>query len=227
MSQFNFPELNFDLSFLSPQIKNEAVIIGERRYHLNKSKCKFVSVGIGRDYGYEPCISIMGTKKDVITFNEEEWEALLQYQGVITNYLYSNVLTEPISKDQFSIFFEKISSTKVIKVWKNNSSVYLGYETVCKLWELLPLIKYRVGVLKIQQFATYYKVLQEGLQSQKGNVFVNASNVLKCTENCPTENVCLVQEIMYMYPDIFEGECSFGVRRNEEASSIRTPPYCT
>lgn len=219
MSQFTLPELNFDInSFFSPpkETKKEVVVIGEKRYHLNKSRSKFVSVGLCRNFGYEPCIKLMGNKNDVLVFTEEEWRDLLKYQGVITNYLYANAATEPLNTEYCSIFFEQISSTRVIKIWKNNSSIYLGYETICNLWEILPIINYRIDMLKIQQFKTYFKVFQKGMQSQSGNIFHNATTVLKCSETCPTENVCLLQELVYLYPAIFEEDCLFTKTKNEE-----------
>lgn len=77
-----------------------------------------------------------------------------------------------------------------------------------------------VEMLRNQHFITYPKVLQTCLQGLKGNVFVNASNVLKCRENN-----FLVQEFMHLCPDIFEAECSYKVRKNKNETSHSTTIY--
>lgn len=209
-TSFNvLPELKFDLSdYLFPSTKNkELVVIGERSYSLNKSKTKHVSVGLAHMYEYAPCIKLMGNKCDGIFFNQEEWKDFLSNQGIITNYLYSNDRTDPIVTNNFTISFEQISSARVIKIRKGDSYVFLGYESVCKLWELLPLLKFRIELLKQQQFVNYFNALRKGLQSQSENIFVNASNILHANEACPTENVCLALELMSVYPDEFENDC--------------------
>lgn len=207
MSCSKFAELQIDLNDIVKS-KKELVVIGERRFSLNNSKSKYVSVGLARDYEYEPCIILKGNKNDVIIFSEEEWNGFLEYQGIITNYIYSNNSTDPIHSKECSIFFEQISSARVIRIWKNNSYVYLGYESICKLWELLTVIKFRTDMLKKQEFLPYFRVLQKSLQNQAGNLFVYASRILYTNERAPTENVCLALEFMHTYPTAFEEDCS-------------------
>lgn len=209
-SIFSLPELKSDLSENLPQAcqnKSDLVVIGERKYQLNKSKSKFVSTGLSYDYWYAPCIKLTGNRLDTIIFEESEWNDFLRYQGIITNYLYTNDKAEQIDAENFTIQFEKISYSRVIKIVKNNSYIYLGYESICKLWEALPLIKYRIEMLKRQQFASYFKIVQNGLQRQSGDVFENAMNLLKPLENCNNDNVCMLMELIYIYPEIFEVEC--------------------
>lgn len=206
----NFPCYKFECgnSPMSEEIRNDTVIIGERKYNLNKSKSKFVSVGLAYNFGFTPSIQLSGNKNNQIVFDESEWNHLLSYQGIITSYLYSNDKTEAINAGKFSLQFEQFSNIRVIKILKDNRYIYLGYETVCKLWELLPLVKYRIEMLKRQQFANYFKILQKGLQNQVGNVFVNALNILRPQENPNSENVSIVMELIHMYPEVFEDECN-------------------
>lgn len=209
-SIFTYPEINFELSEYLPstsQNKNDLVVIGERRYQLNKSRSKFVATGLSCDFSYTPCIKLTGNKMDTIMFDEDEWNQFLTYQGIITSYLYSNDKADAINAGSFCVQFEKISYSRVIKVIKNNSYIYLGYESICKLWELLPLVKYRIEMLKKQQFSSYFKVVQKGLQRQDGDVFENAMNLLQPRENCNSENVCMLMKLIHVYPDTFQAEC--------------------
>lgn len=134
---FNLPEYKLDLSdyLFSPMKKrNEVVMIGEQKYSINKSKNKYVSIGILHDYNFAPCITIMSIKNDAIFFSEYEWKEFLTY-------------------------FKQISSVRVLKISKDDSFVFLGYESVYKLWKLL-LLKFRTEMMKQQQFITSFKVLQ-------------------------------------------------------------------
>lgn len=207
---FSLPDFKFNLfEDLPPtlQNKNDLVVLGERIYKLNKSKCKFISTGLSYDMCYTPCVKMSGNKNDVIVFDENEWAQFITNESIITNYLYSNDKVEPIRAGSFSIYFEQISASRVIKIWKNNSHVYLGFESICKLWELLPLVKYRVDMIKRLQFANYFKIVQKGLQRQGGNVFENVKNLLPPSENSNSENFGMLMELMYIYPDVFETEC--------------------
>lgn len=56
-----------------PLIKSDVALLGERRFALNKSRRKFVSIGISPQYGYEPFIQLMRNKGGVDFHN---------YQGI-------------------------------------------------------------------------------------------------------------------------------------------------
>lgn len=73
-------------------------------------------------------------------FNESEFEAFLRYQGVITNYLYCNSeLANPIDCGNCVLEFQQLPVCKVVKILKDNSFVFLAYDSVCNLWNVLPL----------------------------------------------------------------------------------------
>lgn len=187
---------------------NEFAILNESKFPLNKSKSKHVSVGLSSSFDYKPSIQLLGNKNDYIVFNDYEWNVFLSYQGIITNYFYSNNKIDVIDAGQFSIFFETYSGVKVVKLVKNKVAVYLGYESICKLWELLPLVKYIADKRRRQQFATYFNVLKCGLRSQAGDKLVNALKTIQPLDNPNSENISTVLELIYLHPNIFERECS-------------------
>lgn len=212
---FSSPELTLDKSNDFPptfQNKDKCAVLGERKFHLNKSKTKYVSVGISYDYKYESCVKLSGNKCNTIIFNAEDWKQFLSYQGVITDYIYSNDTTNPIDTGKFSIQFEELPYCRSVKVVKNNSYIYLGYESICKLWEYIPLLEYRLNILQRLQFPNYFKIVQKGLQAQDGDIFENALNLLQPSENPNSENICMIMELIYVYPEIFEIECSNKIR---------------
>lgn len=205
------PELKFDDLFnnlpSAPQNKNDLVIVGERRHKLNKSRSKYVSTGLSSDFCYNPCIKLCGNKCDAIIFDEMDWNHFLTFQGYISNYIHTNVKTEPIDAGNFSIQFMQISNSAVVKIVKNNSYIYMGYESICKLWEVLPLVKYGVDMLKRQQFNNYFNNVRRELQRRGGNVFENAVNLIERSNNSNNENVYMLMELVYIYPEVFEVDC--------------------
>lgn len=77
-------------------------------------------------------------------------EKILQYQGITTNYLYSNESTDPIHTDGY---FEQLFF-RVMRIWKNYSYLHLGYESLCKLYELGKIIQYTT--MEMLKTITYY-----------------------------------------------------------------------
>lgn len=200
------PSTIFDTKFEDNIPKD--VVIGEQRYALNKSECKFVSVGLSYGSAYVPCIKLSGHNNIQVVFDENDWKKFLSHQGTITNYLYYNEITHVIHEDNFSIDFVELSIGRLIKISKGNNYIYMAYETICGLWEILPLVKYRIETIKNQQFTNYFKILQRGLQNQTGDIFENALNILKPEDNPNSQNICMILELIYIYPDIFEKQCS-------------------
>lgn len=207
----SLPEVSFNDLFNNlppaPQNKNDIVVLGERRYKLNNSKSKHVSTGLSRDLNYNPCVKLSGNKNDVIIFDEKEWLNFLTYQGVVTNYLYTNDRVQTIDTGNFIIKFEQISYSRVIKIIKNNSYIYFGYESICRLWEALPLVKTNIDILKRLRFQSYIKDLVEELKHKEGNIFENAAYFIEISKNCDNENIRILMELVYIYPEVFEAEC--------------------
>lgn len=187
--------------------KKTPVVLGERRFSLNKSRSKFVSVGVTADCGYKPGVILSGSKGEFLTFSEQEWEDFLSYQGIITNYVYSHEKSETVHSWSFSIYFEQIANVKVVKIEKDDSYIYLGYETICKLWEVLPIVKYLQNLLNKQDFSTYVKLVCYGLRNRDDNLFQAVEDIVGATESYPTENPLLILEFLKMYPGEFEEEC--------------------
>ena len=183
------------------------VVLGERKFPLNNSESKFASVGLCYNWNFAPYIQLSGKKDDQVVFNESEWKHFLTYRGMITNYLCSNEAADSVDAGDFMLEFKQIQSRKVLKVLKDNSSIYLAYETICTLWELLPLIRYRVDILQRQQFGNYFRILQKGLQGITDPA-VSVYNLLQPDENPNSENTSMVLEFLHIHPKIFKQELS-------------------
>lgn len=191
----------FSLSNDAAFQKKRDVLIGERRFYLNKSNSKYISIALNYNLNFTPSIIISGNKNDSVVFSEEQFEHFLSFQGVITHSLYKNEDETSMDCDQFSLDFKKISNQLILKIWKDNSSVFLAYDTICSLWDLLPLIRYVVDLLKRQEFPSYYRVIQHSIQG--GDLKTQALKLLAPTQFLGSNNICLCLEFISLYPEVF------------------------
>lgn len=80
---------------------------------------------------------------------------------------------------------------------------------MCKLWDVIPLLTCR---LEMVQSNAYYQMLTKGLKTQNGDVFVNATNILRFTVGCPTENISFTVELMCFNTHICRGMYELSMR---------------
>lgn len=192
----------------SSNSKHEHVTINNRLFNLNKSGSKFV--GIGLNSSFEPCVKIAGNKGISVTLTEVEWTALLDYQGCILNYFYSQEEpANPIEFDSdkrvnFKIFFETMGqdNIRLVKIFKTGYYIYLGCETVSNLWQLLPLINNRLEMLKKLQFKSYFNTFQSTLNRNNGDLLDTIYCVLLSRKDQWNDNDTSMMELVLIYPDL-------------------------
>lgn len=187
------------------QIKKplDPVIVNEKRFHLNKSKSKFVAVGLSYDFCFKPCITFSGNKTRPVLFNEFEWRDLLQYQGLLTNYFYSREVFAPIITSTFTLNFETYNDVKYIKLeGKNDSYICFGIESITQLWLLLPLIDYKLNMLKKQDFQTYFNTKVTIAHSRDGDIYQQILNDIAPSTNQGSDNIATIMELVYQHPDL-------------------------
>lgn len=191
-------------SILTEKSTPTKTIINSKQYSLNKSNTKFVNIGLLVEKNFEPCIELSGQKKQSVVMSEKDWKILLQYQGVITSYLCSlSTYAEPINLQNITLYFEMFNQTPILKIKKNESLIYLGNETVCNLWQQIPLIEYRLNILHQQKFEIYFNIFKCSLLGEK-NCIQRVYDILTPRENQNSENVCTMLEFLLNYPDLME-----------------------
>lgn len=186
----------------NPSVKLAApIVVNERKFHLNKSKSKHVSVGLAYDSGFQPCITLTGNKTRPIVFSENEWRDFLQYQGLITNYFYCRETFAPLIASSFTLSFENHNDVKYMKLEdKHNDYICFGIESIAQLWVLLPLIDYRLDILKKQDFQNYFTSKLSLAHSKNGDICQQVLNVIAPTNNPGSENVSTMMELVYQHP---------------------------
>jgi hypothetical protein len=181
-----------------------SVLLNSTTFFLNKSRTKYVSVGLSVGSHYNPVIHLCGNRNQHVSFHEEDWNLFLQYQGLITNYLFSNEDTRewnPITLNHKTLHFETFNSRRNIKIVDKDVVLWLGSETVFTLWELLPLIINRMEILKKQEFFVFYDNLIRNLCTMSGDIIENVQFAMK--PFAVNVNSYCIKELIHYAPKVF------------------------
>lgn len=176
-------------------------LINSKVYYLNKSQSKYITVGLTLS-DFKPSLLFGGNNCKTIALSEEDWNSLLKYQDVITSYFYScNSLLDPIEERNFIVTFEKIKDTPVIRFKHNDYYIFLGSQSVYCLWQIIPVIEYRLDILRKQKFNTYFNVLVSNIENHQGNILDRVFSAVSSNQNPNSENVSTMLELLHIYPE--------------------------
>lgn len=176
-------------------------------YFLNKSKTKWVNIGLGREVNFHPVVQIGGAA-ETYTFNENEWFEFLENQGILANYFFTpdaiSNTWQPVQTNSVTIYFKKVNWTKVIHLVRqqedNSPGIFLGSESLFELIDLVRLIEARINVLKSQDFNTFYEEALKKAIRRSGNFIVAIYDLLRLETS--SENSCALLELLQWYPEI-------------------------
>lgn len=177
------------------------ILLNQTIYALNKSNSKIIAIGLSPENDMKPIIKIKGSKyQQCLVLNEADLESLSKHRFSILSYFYSpGEKWEPIIERNYAIDFTWINKKKIAEIRnKKGIEVLLGYESVSELWELLPLINYKMHMLKKQRFDDYYDSIIKNNRLSVCNVFTNINNTIGQHDN---ENVFCMMEMMQFFPD--------------------------
>lgn len=178
----------------------QLILLNEKRYFLNKSRSKYVFIALSYDYGFQPCIALGGNKSNPVVFTEFDWKEFTKYSGILTNYFYSTGHFDPISTTAFTITFESYNDIKYIRVEDRQSNfICFGNESLCQLWQLLPLVDYRTEMLKRQDFQKYFNSQLNGATKKDGDICQQILNTISPSTNPGSENVSTMMELLYQH----------------------------
>lgn len=183
-------------------------------YPLNNSLSKYVSVGLQTHSGFPPTITLRGNRNDWVNFNEEEWKTLVENQGVISNYLYSYELQfAPLIVGRKTIWFQKVEKKKVIRICDpDGSEVYLAVESVDELWQLLPILEFRLAQLRTVDFYSYYSATIKGVAELPGDSHTNVVSILQSlSQDTKSDNVAALFEIIKYASEVVK--CDIEIER--------------
>lgn len=183
------------------------LLLNATSYPLNKSRTKFISVGLCSYGSFAPAVVIYGQKGDWMFLDQTEWKALVENQGVICNYFSSGGFYPQLCVNLSSmktIAFVTVAKKKVIVLQQRGGpEVYLGSESLSECWELLPLLEYKMELLQSHEFGKFYSSLINGVWSMPGNIKDNIENVLYGLD-LKSDNVVCIREMLKYALDVIE-----------------------
>lgn len=200
-----------------PSAPNEQ-LLAEKVYFLNKSRSKFVAIGVSPTKGFHVVIKLCSTKNNhCVQFTEFEWMNFWQKEGMIANcFAFQNVYDDVLWELEKSYKFDRINHNVVLKVTDvpYNSEVYLGKVSFWRLQEVKELIYMFVEELKIVDFSKAYEEFKSSLKT-RGCVKMTgeAFKVLdELKARLPFLAYLSLREYVLFYPDLVEKDFSIQYR---------------
>lgn len=191
---------------VNPKVKFP-LLLNATSYPLNKSRTKFISVGLSSYGSFSPAVVINGQRGDWVYLDQSEFKALVENQGVICNYFCSEGFYPQLGVNLScikKISFVTVARKKVILLQQRGGpEVYLGSESLSECWELLPLLEYKMELLQNQEFGNFYSSLISGIWNMPGNIKDNIENVLHGL-HLKFDNVMCMREMLKYALDIIE-----------------------
>jgi len=204
------------LQKLQPAAVSEEVInnqrggvLNQKIYFVNKSRSKFVSVGLYPNLSFLPVVKISSSNGgQSIILNEREWQELLENQGILINYFLSDLQSgnQTLPLLSKNIAFQTFNGIKLIKIEGEGCGVYLARKSMFELWDIVPLIQHKLDMLKRQQFVEFYYSVLRGILNIPGNMEDNVRNVISPLMVTNSENAYTMLEMLHFFIDRVEAD---------------------
>lgn len=195
------PEMETEPSHIIPTTppSYRKMLLDERAHFINNSRCKYICVGLSPYLNFTPAVIIGGGSRQIL-LNKSDWQQLLENQGIIYNYIYSDKTSDnPITSGDIKIYFSAFAKHPVVKLEDcSEEFITLGAESIDRLFKVG--ISERLLELELNNFSEFYykiiKIVKEG-SDYKTQII----NVLK--QLPAVENVHVMYEVLEkLYPRV-------------------------
>ncbi|KAF5280025.1 hypothetical protein FQA39_LY05406 [Lamprigera yunnana] len=132
----------------------EKMLLNQTIYYLNKSKSKWISVGLYYPFEFASVVKILGRSKQYDIFKEfhEQRENINKY------FQTFDTMWKPRQIGSKTLTFEMIKENKILKIEDmSENEVYLGWESVSKVWSLESVLRYRLSYSSGSTFKHFYE----------------------------------------------------------------------
>lgn len=156
-------------------------LLGEEAHFINNSRSKHLCVGLSPHLNFAPAIIIGGSRVAPVLLCKEDWELILQNQGVILNYLHGDKNGEkPLVLSKAKLYFGSVGDQKVLKI-EDESEVFvsLALETVESVFNKAESISKILEELNRTQFGDYYASIIKRIKNLPGDIKSNIDTVLQ------------------------------------------------
>ncbi|KAF5286506.1 hypothetical protein FQA39_LY16282 [Lamprigera yunnana] len=116
----------------------ETMLLNQTIYYLNKSKSKWINVGLYYPFEFASVVKIFGKSKQYVIFKEEEWIQFHEQREKINKYFQTfDTMWKPRQIGSKTLTFEMIKEKKILKIEDmSGNEVYLEIQFIKKMWML-------------------------------------------------------------------------------------------
>ncbi|KAF5298086.1 hypothetical protein FQA39_LY11854 [Lamprigera yunnana] len=158
----------------------ETMLLNQTIYYLNKSKSKWISVGLYYPFEFASVVKIFGRSKQYVLFKEEEWIQFHEQRENINKYFQTfDTMWKPRQIGSKTLTFEMIEEKKILKIEDmSGNEVYLGWESVLEVWSLESVLRYRLSYSSGSNFKYFYEDVIRAVAEMSGDVKINIYNII-------------------------------------------------
>ncbi|KAF5284429.1 hypothetical protein FQA39_LY17052 [Lamprigera yunnana] len=174
----------------------ETMLLNQTIYYLNKSKSKWISVGLYYPFEFASVVKIFGRSKQYVIFKKETFDTMWKPRQI-----GSKTLT-----------FEMMKEKKILKIEDmSGNEVYLGWESVSEVWSLESVLRYRLSYSSGSNFKYFYEDVIRAVAEMSGDVKINIYNIINRLSEKSDDNV-LYEELGALEFDA-DHEAIYGMER--------------
>ncbi|KAF5280060.1 hypothetical protein FQA39_LY18166 [Lamprigera yunnana] len=180
----------------------ETMLLNQTIYYLNKSKNKWISVGLYYPFEFASVVKIFGRSKQYVIFKEEEWIQFHEQRENINKYFQTfDTMWKPRQIGSKTLTFEMIEEKKILKIEDmSGNEVYLGWESVSEVWSLESVLRYRLSYFPSSNFKYYYEDVIWAVTEMSGDVKINIYNIINRLSE-KSDDVCCMLEVLFFMPE--------------------------
>ncbi|KAF5281637.1 hypothetical protein FQA39_LY17752 [Lamprigera yunnana] len=159
----------------------ETMLLNQTIYYLNKSKSKWISVGLYYPFEFASVVKIFGRSKQYVIFKEEEWIQFHEQRENINKYF--DTMWKPRQIGSKTLTFEMIEEKKILKIEDmSGNEVYLCWESMSEVWSLESVLRYRLSYSSGSNFKYFYEDVIRAVAEMSGDVKINIYNINRLSE---------------------------------------------
>ncbi|KAF5301632.1 hypothetical protein FQA39_LY10679 [Lamprigera yunnana] len=178
----------------------ETMLLNQTIYYLNKSKSKWISVGLYYPFEFASVVKIFGRSKQYVIFKEEEWIQFHEQRENINKYFQTcDMMWKPRQIGSKTLTFEMIEEKKILKIEDmSGNEVYLGWESVSEVWSLESVLRYRLSYSSGSNLKYFYEDVIKAVAEMSGDVKLNIYNIINRLSEKSDDVYCMLEVPLFM-----------------------------
>ncbi|KAF5304275.1 hypothetical protein FQA39_LY09802 [Lamprigera yunnana] len=180
----------------------ETMLLNQTIYYLNKSKSKWIGVGLYYPFEFASVVKIFGRSKQYVIFEEEKGIQFHEQRENINNYFQTcDMMWKPRQIGSKALTFEMTEEKKILRIEDMcGNEAYLGWESVSEVWSLESVPSYRLRYSSGSNFKHFYK---DGIRTVAEMSEDANTNIYNIVNRFPekSDNVCCMLEVLLFTPE--------------------------